>query len=178
MSCPINKLYDDFESLKNYLLENKELDYLNIVEKQFTKNLIISSASFIESRMQNILTIFVESTSNHQLITSFFKNKAIARQYHTYFDWSSKNANNFLGLFGTDFRDITKVKIKEQNIENNIKDFLELGKIRNELVHQNFTLYTTDKTIQEIIELFNSAYRFLDFFKQELEASLKDNKTE
>jgi len=178
MSCPINKLYNDFENLKNYLLENKELDYLNTVEKQFTKNLIISSASFLESYMQDILTNFVESTSNHQLITSFFKNKAISRQYHTYFDWNSKNANNFLGLFGIDFRDTTKAKIKEENTDKHIKDFLELGKIRNELVHQNFTLYTTDKTTKEIIELFDSAYKFLDFFKQELELSLKDNKTE
>ena len=178
MSSPINKLYNDFENLKNYLMENKELDYLNTVEKQFTKNLIISSASFLESNMQDILTNFIESTSNHQLITSFFKNKAISRQYHTYFDWKGKNANSFLGLFGIDFRDATKEKIKEQKIEKHIQDFLELGNIRNELVHQNFTLYTTDKTTQEIIELFNSAYKFLDFFKQELELSKKDNKTE
>jgi len=178
MSCPINKLYNDFESLKSYLLTNKELDYLNTVEKQFTKNLIISSASFLESYTQDILIDFVESTSNHQLITSFFKNKAISRQYHTYFDWNGKNANSFLGLFGIDFRDTIKAKIKEEKYEQYIKDFLELGKIRNELVHQNFTLYTTDKTTKEIIELFNSAYKFLEFFAQELEISLKDNKTE
>lgn len=168
MSCPINKLYNDFENLKKYLLENKELDYLNVVEKQFTKNLIISSASFLESKLQEILIEFIESTSNHDLITNFFKNKAISRQYHTYFDWDGKNANNFLGLFGTDFKETTKIKIKEQNIDVFIKSFLELGKIRNELVHQNFTLYTTDKTTKEIIELFNNSYKFLNFLKTEL----------
>jgi len=173
MSCPINKLYNDFESLKNYLLKNKELDYLNIVEKQFTKNLIISSASFLESKMQEVLINFIESTSNHSLIINFLKNKAISRQYHTYFDWNSKNANNFLGLFGTDFKDKIKVRIKEENIDEYIKSFLELGRIRNELIHQNFILYTTDKTIKEIIELFNSSLKFLNFFEKELKKGTK-----
>ena len=173
MSCPINKLYDDFENLKNYLLENKELDYLNIVENQFTKNLIISSASFLESKMQEILINFIDTTSNHNLITSFFKNKAISRQYHSYFDWNGNNANNFLGLFGTDFKEKTKEKIKKENIDGYIKSFLELGRIRNELVHQNFTLYSTDKTTKEIIELFNNSYKFLNFFEKELKIPLE-----
>ena len=125
MSCPINKLYKDFEEIKLYLLENKQLDYLIIVEKQFTKNLLIASASFIEDKMQNILINFVESTSNHEVITNFLKNKAIARQYHTYFDWNAKNANSFLGLFGKEFKKKLQQKIKDEKMENNIKSFLE-----------------------------------------------------
>jgi hypothetical protein len=140
MSCPINKLYNDFENIKNYLLINKELDYLNVIEKQFTKSLLISSASFIESSMQDILIKFTESTSSHEIITNFLKNKAIARQYHTYFDWKGNNANSFLGLFGIDFKNMLKKKITENEMEENIKSFLELGRLRNELVHQNFIL--------------------------------------
>jgi len=168
MSCPIEKLYNDFENLKIYLLKSKELDYFNLVEKQFTKNLIISSASFIESFLQKILINFVDKTSSHDIITHFLKNKAISRQYHTYFNWDSKNANNFLGLFGNDFKEHMKDKIKSNNMESNIKSFLELGKLRNELVHQNFIIYTTDKTLEEIKNLFIEAKTFVMFFEEEI----------
>jgi len=168
MSCPINKLYTDFEDIKTYLLNNKQLDYLNVVERQFTKSLLVSSASLIEDNMQTILIEFIESVSTHEVLTNFLKNKAISRQYHTYFDWKGKNANNFLGLFGVNFRDTLKIKIKEQKMEDNIKAFLELGRLRNELVHQNFILHTTNKTTKEIKNLFDKSYLFLDFFKNEL----------
>ena len=52
--------------LKSFLLLQGQLDYFNIVENDFRKNLLISSASFIESELQRILIIY------------FMKKKAIA----------------------------------------------------------------------------------------------------
>lgn len=168
METPINSSYDNFISLKKYLLENKQLDYSISVENDFRKNLLISSASFIESSVQSILIDFVNSNSSHSVIVNFLKNKAISRQYHSYFDWNGKNINGFLGLFGPDFRDSVKQSIKEKKLEEKIKSFIELGKLRNELVHQNFILYTIEKTADEIKVLFDEAEEIVDFLDSEL----------
>lgn len=99
---------------------------------------------------------------------SFFKKKAIIRQYYTYFDLNDKNINSFLGLFGDDFKKVFKEYIKEENQDENIKAFLELGRLRNELVHQNFIIYNLEKTANEIKDLFDKAYKFLIFFENKL----------
>ena len=165
---PIDKFYENFTKLKSFLLSQSQLDYFNIVENDFRKNLLISSASFIESELQRILIDFIESNSNHSAITYFMKKKAIARQYHTYFDWNGNNINSFLGLFGEEFKKEIQDKIKTKNILKNTKDFLELGKLRNELVHQNFVTYNLEKTTDEVKQLFDSANQFLIFFEKEI----------
>ena len=124
---PIDIFFDSFVKLKTYLLEQGQIDYYTSVENDFRKNLLISSVSFIESELQNILITFVESNSNHQAIINFLKKKAIKRQYHTYFNWDGKNINSFLGLFGEDFKDDFAIYIKEDEQEENIKSFIELG---------------------------------------------------
>ncbi len=38
------------------------------------------------------------------MIPSLVKNKAVSRQYHTWFDWNANNANAFFNMFGDGFR--------------------------------------------------------------------------
>lgn len=170
MNTPIDKLFENFENLKAHLLCNKELDYFNIVENDFRKNLLISSASFLETNIQNIIIDFVDTNSNMKAILHFLKNKAIKRQYHTYFEWDGKNINSFLGLFGAEFSDKFKELIKAKSMESKVKSFLELGKLRNQLIHQNFIIYTLEKTSPEIKFLFDEANIFVNFFETELKA--------
>jgi len=62
-----------------------------------------------------------------------------------------------LGLFGEEFKKEFQEHIKEDEQIENIKAFLELGKLRNELIHQNFILYNLEKTTDEIKQLFDKA---------------------
>jgi hypothetical protein len=99
----------------------------------------------------------------------FIRNKALSRQYHTLFDWGAKNCNSFLGLFGDDFKSSFCSKISSDKLlEKSIKDFLEIGRERNRLVHQNYATYSLEKTAKEIFELHTSAKSFLLNLKQEL----------
>jgi len=169
MITPISKSYNDFLKLKEFLREQGEVDFSINLENDFTKNLLISSASFIEDSLQKVLIQFVESNSNKDIIIHFLKNKAISRQYHSYFDWKSKNINNFLGLFGVDFKKKFNQDIKIiENMELNVESFLELGRLRNELVHQNFILYKLEKTSQEIFSLFEESSKFITFFEEKI----------
>lgn len=100
------------------------------------------------------------------VLFSFLKNKAIERQYHTYFDWEGNNVNKFLGLFGQDFKEQISNKIKnDSNREKQAKAFLTIGLERNKMVHENFMDYNLEKTFDEIVELHKQSSLFIDYLE-------------
>lgn len=108
---------------------------------------------------------FIEyKTQNDECIVSIVKQKAIERQYHTYFDWEGRNANKFFSLFGKTFKEKRLKDVKEDpGLESAIKSFLELGNERNKLVNQNFADCTIEKTAEEVYKLYLQATLFIDF---------------
>jgi hypothetical protein len=60
-----------------------------------------------------VLKFVRERASGSILLENFVRNKAISRQYHTWFRWEDNNANYFFGLFGTDFRIEMSKRVKE-----------------------------------------------------------------
>ncbi|MDO4719877.1 MAG: HEPN domain-containing protein [Peptostreptococcaceae bacterium] len=95
------------------------------------------------------------------------RNKAIKRQYHTYFDWNqTNNINHFLGLFGRDFKNIIAKEIKDNSdLARQVQAFLEIGLERNKMVHQNFLDYNLEKTFDEIRELHEQATSFIEYME-------------
>ena len=88
----------------------------------------------------------------------------IERQYHTLFDWESKNTNKFWSLFGEN----TKGKVREQlNSDDHLKAaeqaFIELGRQRNLLVHENSAEYDVNTAVGEIYTKYKSACEFVSF---------------
>jgi hypothetical protein len=91
------------------------------------------------------------------------KNKAVSRQYHTWFSWEKRNANQFFGLFGDEFRRPMVAKIDASpEMQKSIQAFLELGNERNKLVHQNYVGFPMEKTLNEIYQLHRDACLFVD----------------
>ena len=165
----IERKYNDFKEIIDYLEKNKEISLKNIADNDLKKNLLLSAASYFEDLIKEIILNFVENNSNKQIIKSFVKNKAVERQYHTYFDWKAKNANRFFSLFGEEFKMQAEIDIKNDiNLKKFIQDFLELGNLRNEIVHENFTVFPIEKTAEEIFELYCSAYQFIEYLSLKL----------
>lgn len=111
---------------------------------------------------------FIERKAQYdECVISIVKQKAIKRQYHTYFsweDWERGNANSFLALFGEAFKENRSQEIKaDSNLKSAVKAFLELGNERNKLVHQNFAECTIEKTAEEVYKLYQQATVFMDF---------------
>jgi len=103
------------------------------------------------------------------LITSFLKKKGIDRQYHTYFKWDERNPNPFFSLFGEEFKqDVKKIIKSDSELDDSINAFLELGDLRNNLVHQNFASFPVDKTAEEIYALYKKALKFIEFISSKL----------
>jgi hypothetical protein len=161
MSGPVERLYSDFEALVVHL--GGEPSLLSIADDGFRKLLLMSSASFFEVKLSECVESFALDASNSSsLISGIVRRKAISRQYHTWFEWKHDNANQFYALFGDDFAKFMKAKhASEPWLTESVRAFMELGRYRNLLVHQNFAAFSLEKTATEIIAAYASASRFV-----------------
>lgn len=166
----IDLQYNSGNLLVDYLKNQQELTFYSEAENNFRKTILLSAASFFEKEISETVIQFAEShTNNNQLIISLIKQKAINRQYHTYFNWDSANANTFFGLFGDEFKSRMTKKVKNDDyLEKSIKAFIEIGRERNKMVHQNFAEIIIDKTASEIYELYQISLYFISTIKSEL----------
>lgn len=155
------------------LLKKKELTFLVQIKDNFSKIFILSIGSYFEFRISEIILEFAKHKSNDNLIWNFINNKAVLRQYHTYFDWnqtsSKKNANRFYSLFGNEFKCNCEKKVKEDpKLEEAVGAFIELGIERNKLIHTNLAASTIEKTLEEYYDLYKKSIIFLEFMNNEL----------
>jgi hypothetical protein len=180
MATIIDSLYEENESLLRHLESAKEISLSAHANGLFRKTLLLSIASYFESVVvDGIVTIVGEFTSGVEAILEFVKNKAIERQYHTYFQWERRNANSFFGLFGAEFKEFMSGMIKaDADFDASIKAFLELGELRNQLVHQNFATFPLEKTAQEIYALYQKALPFVEDFPRRLREYCKARGTQ
>ncbi|NJN67756.1 MAG: hypothetical protein HC884_14125 [Chloroflexaceae bacterium] len=171
----IDRLYEDNKALVDYLQSQGQYSLLSNVEGSFPKVLLLAVASYFEDIIkQMILDLFQEQT-NAPLI-NFVANKAIKRQYHTFFDWKESNANQFFGLFGDDFKNAMKAEIKANpQLDQAVRAFMEIGQTRNALVHENFATFPLPKTTEEIYHRYQEAMVFLELlplkFREHIENS-------
>ena len=165
----VDRIYQDNLDLLKFLEEKNEPSFLVQFNTVFTKTLLLSAASYFEHEICRMVQAFIEyKTQNDECIVSIVKQKAIERQYHTYFDWEGRNANKFFSLFGKTFKEKRLKDVKEDiDLDSAIKSFLELGNERNKLVHQNFADCTIEKTAEEVYKLYQQATLFIDFLERQ-----------
>jgi hypothetical protein len=110
------------------------------------------------------VTAFVaEKAGTSAAVVAFFQNKAVKRQYHTWFGWEDSHANTFFGLFGAEFKSKAQKRAKESEaLSTSIRAFLEVGNERNKMVHQDFATFALEKTVDEIYQLYLRALPFVD----------------
>ncbi len=158
----VHNLFSRYDKNYKQLIDKNEISFATDYEEQFSKVLLLACASYFETKIiHTIFDILQKDTANPDLISNFILNKALSRKYHTLFNWQDKNANTFFGLFGDNFKEFMKNEIKNNpELSESIKDFLELGRLRNELVHNNYALFNLPLTINEIKAKFNSSQKF------------------
>jgi len=180
----VDRLYEEFEDLIKYLDESSPIYVLHFhstAGENFKKIILLAAASYFEDCITKSILEFVDEISDSQenkLMAEFLKNKAISRQYHTYFDWKGKNANMFFGLFGDSFKKFMEQEIKnDSKLSESIKKFIEIGRFRNKLVHENFAAFTFDreKTPEEIYEDYKEALYFVESIPIKLREFCKIN---
>lgn len=174
----VDRIHQEFKDLISYLDQGNEVSLRSTVDENFKKSLLLAAASYFEHRIVDDITAFVkEASSENILLIEFVNNKAISRQYHTFFNWKESNANQFFGLFGESFKIFIKQELrKDDQLNSSIKAFLEIGRDRNRLVHQDFGTFTLEKTSDEIYELYKTALVFVDNIPIKLRECLLQDK--
>ena len=162
----VDRYWTEFSEVSEMLRMTGDLSLYSTITDTFRKILLLAAASHFETEMQRALEVFIsEATEGNALITSLVKEKAIKRQYHTWFDWDGANVNKFLSLFGKSFRVFMTAQIANgKPREESVRAFLEIGANRNRLVHNNFGEFQMEKTMSEIYGLYKDAREFVGSF--------------
>lgn len=161
MASVVSVLKSEHDALLNHLLEN-EPSLAVSTSQTLSKSLLLAGASELEDVIQRIiLEYFEEVTSNNVTAVQFVRTKGLSRQYHTLFKWESTNANAFFGLFGPECKQRVAERIRaDEGLAKAIRDFLQLGSLRNQLIHGNFAAFSLMQTADEIYALYISACGF------------------
>ena len=189
MPNPVEQIKLEYDELVDYLT-SQQPSLLNDLNKNFRKVLLLSAGSYFENQITSILSNFVRNKSNNdERIINFLEKQAISQKYHTLFSWGEKdkpespgkNANTFFKLFGDNFKTQIEAEIKQKpadtpeqiaekiKLNESIEAFIEIGHLRNILVHSNFAAYNYDqKTTEEIYTLFLKAEPFLTYLNTKL----------
>ncbi len=167
---PVDRLHGEFTQLLTFLDANGEVSLRSAVDGNFRKTLLLAAASYFERRLTNDVVDFVgEMTSTDHVVRWLVERKAVERQYHTWFDWNRRNANQFFKLFGPAFGDHAKALVdNSESLSSSVQAFLEIGRDRNRLVHQDFASFPLEKTSEEIYETYRLATQFVEWFPREL----------
>jgi hypothetical protein len=77
---------DEHRVLSGYLAQRDQVSLRSTSDDHFRKILLLSAASYFEARVKDCIVEFVgECASNSEPVIEFVKNKAIERQYHSFF---------------------------------------------------------------------------------------------
>ena len=171
MSTKIERLHGEFHELHNFLMNPKvgKERLALVVDEIFPKTLLLAVASYFEHRMRTAVEEFAKDvTHNDYRLVSLINRRVIERQYHTWFNWKAEKAtgaNSFFGMFGDLFKKYAEKTVKENDrLDEAIRAFLEIGRVRNELIHEDFAEFPFNKTPNDVYQLYERASFFVEWF--------------
>ncbi|MBF0565428.1 MAG: hypothetical protein HQK89_09305 [Nitrospirae bacterium] len=164
----VERIYEEFNSLIVLASNKGDISQIITINDIFKKILTLSAASYFETEICRILEETISNRSNDdKLVLNFVKNKAIKRQYHTFFAWNSKSANSFFGLFGDDFKKSVTMDIKSsEELDDSIMAFMDIGSSRNDMVHTDFANFQLNKTPGDVYEQYKKAHKFIEYIEE------------
>jgi hypothetical protein len=170
MPSVIDALYEQNRLALSFLYASGEVSLASDLDNKLKKHLIMAAASYFESEVRELIENFAQASSNgNAAVVSLIKNKALERQYHTYFDWEKRNANKFFAHFGEPFNGQCRAEVRDkEGLTDAVSAFLELGEMRNKLAHLNFAIFPIDKTSDEVYALYKRACAFVEYLSESL----------
>ena len=159
---PVALLYNDQQQMLAEL-QVREPSFHSTLQTMLPKVLLLAAASEFEHYVCLHLRDYVSDHVTSPGIVSLVDRKAISRQYHTYVDWPRRKAGPFWALFCKDQKKAIEAEIAaKEPIREGQEAFLEIGSIRNELVHSNYATFTLNKTLEEVYDLYRKGSSFID----------------
>ena len=159
----IERQYQDSQELYSYLLGKGEVSFATYINNVYKKVLVLSAASYFESKISELISKYATKASgSDKRIVKLIESKVIERQYHTLFQWEANNTNAFWKLFGEETKENVRQKINgDEKLKAAERCFIELGRQRNLLVHENFAEFDVNTTVEEIYDKYRNACNFI-----------------
>lgn len=169
----IERQYQDSQELYNYLLGKGEISFATYIDNVYKKVLVLSAASYFESKISELISKYAAKASgSDKRIVKLIESKVIERQYHTLFDWKANNTNTFWKLFGEETKESVRQKINgDEKLKTAEQCFIDLGRQRNLLVHENFAEFDVNITVEEIYKKYCKACNFISLIETVLDPS-------
>ncbi len=167
----IDELWNEHRELVKHLQSGSKLQMLDRAQDSFRKTLLIAAASYFEVQLtKSILDLYREMTQGTEVLVEFVRKQAIRRRFSSLFQWEYENnkrrhANKFYNLFGLDFGNYMKKEVgNDECLAQSVKAFIEIGDLRNQMVHENYADFQLEKTVDEVYELCQKAAGFVNRF--------------
>lgn len=159
---PVDRMYDDHRRVLTYLGEQQQVSHYATLQTTLPKVLLLAAASEFEERVCRVMRDHVVAHTLDIKLLELIEQKAIRRQYHTLFDWDVRNAGKFWSLFGQDFKSgMKKHCAQDQVLAGQISAFMEIGSLRNNMVHNNYASFALEKTLDEVYGLYRQGDGFI-----------------
>jgi len=168
MSNEIERFYSEILSIKEILNNTSMPSDVVAFEAMAAKSLVLATGSYFEKAVRDLLITHIETMSSSVTLLSFLDKQALSRRFHTMFDWDRENINKFIRLFGKEFQEFVEPHLKKEKISSSIKEFIFICRMRNELVHNNFSEFPIEITFDEVKQKFDIALPLLEFLSQSL----------
>ena len=167
----IEELYNDHKDLTAFLERKRQLQLRSRVEDTLRKSLLIAVASYFEVAFtETIVSLYREETNPAGPLAQFVKKQAIGRRFAQLFEWdkgneAGNNANRFYRLFGEEFSTYMKKRVDSNKcLRESVQAFLEIGHLRNRMVHGNYADVQFNHTVGDIYNLYKKANIFIEQF--------------
>ncbi|MEV7880160.1 HEPN domain-containing protein [Streptomyces microflavus] len=162
---PVERIYEDHRSVLEYLENQQQASHHATLQTTLPKVLLLAAASEFEERVCRALREHVTRNILDLKLLELIEQKAIRYQYHKLFDWDTRNAGRFWSLFGQAFKVGMKAHCaKDADLTAAISSFMEVGSLRNQMVHNDYASFPLEKTLGEVYDL----YRQGDIFVRQL----------
>lgn len=169
MNNIVEVTYKNFNDVIAYLGESKEPSLNTWTKNYFAKVLVLTIASYFETEIIEIIIDYANKSCQNKRIPELVRNKINSREYSKLFDWSVRNVNKFLTLFGENYKAQVTKEVKDLPfLEEGIISFVKLGEKRNEMIHTNFGNFSLLDTPEEIYKKYKNAMKFIEYFKGSL----------
>jgi hypothetical protein len=159
---PVEVLYRDQRQMLDEL-QLREPSFHASLQAMLPKILVLAAASEFEQQVCTHIRNYVTESSSGNRVSFLVERKAISRQYHTYFDWPKRKAGTFWALFGPEFKKaVESAIVAAESIKDGLGAFLEIGDVRNNLIHNNYADMTINYTLDEVYTLYRQGVNFVD----------------
>jgi|LSQX01.3.fsa_nt_gb hypothetical protein len=173
----IEELVEDYNFVKSNLLA-VEASVAQNLQRHLTKMLILSCASYYESKITNTIVAYAQENSRKYMESPHGFDMLERQSFFRMFEFGRDKLNSIrsflspLSFLGTRFKEALIIEVSNnEEKERNMFAFQEMCSMRNSLAHNDLITYSdaSSKSFEDIKALHDKAIKFLSLLEQKLE---------